>query len=329
MNVKKFLAVAMASTMVVGSTVTAFAADADGATGTGTNTGHLDTDVFTAVLPTDTAIQGFFDFTIDPENILKTADKYTDGTTAAGASFVNDDLVYFKQASGAEKAYASTSQAANVGAKNYVDVDVDVEATIGDAAEGKTIIPMVTSAEDLEAATTPSLFLQLKVGTKTAAISSSGASVTEKITGQPTNYDAVYDSSSKGYKLQEKADTTWANNTAAVQLVGKVKGGEVASTVVAPTVTLTWNVKKHVESNYISAGTISSASKSVTMTLPDGVTVSGVKLTLNGEDIAFTKGNQYTISGSTLTFAKYDNTWAGGTITVTYSDSKTDVLTCQ
>jgi hypothetical protein len=292
MNIKRFFAVIMATTMVFGSTVTVFAeGEANGATGTGTSTGHLNTDIFTAVLPTSASIADFFNFTVDPENILATADKYTDGTTAAGADFVNDDLVYFKQASGASKAYASTSQAANVGAKNYVDVDVTVEAAIGEAATGKTIIPLVATADELSAATTPSLLLQLKVGDQTGAITSDGVTVTKTVAGQPTNFDTKYDSTSKGYKLEEKTGVTWTNNTAAITLTGKVKGGTVESTVVAPEVTLTWTVAKHAATTSIS-GSYVTANLYYELVLPDGVTLDSIA------DVSNLKVNDITLSGT-------------------------------
>lgn len=327
MNTKRFLAVTMAVTMVAGSSLTAFAANAEGATGTGTNTGHLDTDIFTIVYPTDTEIEGFFDFTIDPENILASADKFTDGTTAAGEDFANEDLVYFKQAADAEKTYASSSQAAQVGAKNYTDVDVTAVASIGDADEGKTIIPMVSSAEELEAATTPSLFLQLKVGDATAAISAeSGATVVDTIDGQPDNFSPVYDGENDNYKLEEKEDTEWENNTAGVQLIGKVKGGTIDADVVAPTVTLTWEVTKHVDS-YVSATSVAAgADRALTLSLPEGVTVSGVTIAKTaGGNVNASQGTHYTISGTTLTLKSVSAAWAS--VTVKYSDGHTDVIT--
>jgi len=328
MNTKRFLAVTMAVTMVAGSSLTAFAADAEGATGTGTNTGHLDTDIFTIVYPTDTEIEGFFDFTIDPENILSSADKFTDGATAAGENFANEDLVYFKQAADAEKAYASSSQAAQVGAKNYTDVDVTAVASIGDADEGKTIIPMVSSAEELEAATTPSLFLQLKVGGATAAISAeSGATVVDTIDGQPDNFSPVYDTENDNYKLKEKEDTEWENNTAGVQLIGKVKGGTIDADVVAPTVTLTWEVTKHVDS-YVSSTTISGTNNSVTLTAPEGVTVSKVQCkAADGDSYADLPAARYTVTDGSITFVSATvNAFAGGTFKIVFSDNHEDVL---
>jgi hypothetical protein len=88
---KKLLALTLVGVMVLGSSITAFAED--GSTGTlagnGDSTGHLDTNVVTAILPTADAT--VFDFTVDPENILSKALKLKDGTAVTA----NEDLVYF------------------------------------------------------------------------------------------------------------------------------------------------------------------------------------------------------------------------------------------
>lgn len=323
MSIKRFFAVAMATTMVFGSTMTVFGDPVSEVTGTGTNTGHLDTDVFTAALPTSVA-DGLFNFTIDPENILKTADKYTDGSTTAGADFVNEDLVYFKQASGSP-AYASSSQKVPVGAKNYVDVDVSVEATVADAASGKTLIPMVSTAEELSEASSPALLLQLKVGDETGVITADGGSVTKKIAGQTANFGTKRQDDGS-YKLVENEGVTWQNNTADVQLVGKVKGGTVDADVVAPTVTLTWTVAKHVDA-YVSASTVSAGSDAaITLALPQGVTMTGVTITKSDNStVAAKSGTHYTLNGTTLTIKSVSSAWKN--VIVAFDDGHTDTIT--
>lgn len=243
---KKVVAVTMAAAMVLGSNVVVFADDATGADGDGVNTGHLNTNVVEAVLPTTTAVADVFDFTIDPEDILSKADKFTDGTTAAGASFANEDLVYFKQKTGATKAYDSTSQAVSIQAKNYVAADVSVSVTVAEAADGKTTIPLVEDEDALDDATEPSLLLTLKVGTKTAAITEDGATVADTIAAQNAKFD-VKRQSDGSYKVEPKTDSgiEWSGKD--VQLSGKVKGGDVDSTIAAPNVSLTWTVAAHVD----------------------------------------------------------------------------------
>lgn len=270
---KRLLALTLVGAMVLGSSITAFAEDATSATGTGVNTGHLNTEIVTAVLPTSESVATIFNFTIDPEDILASADKFTDGTTAAGAAFKNADLVYFKQANGAEKTYASSSQTVKVSAQNYIDADVSVAATIAAPAEGKTIIPMAESAEAFAEATEATLLLQLKVGDSTGVITKDGATVTDTIDAQPTKFDTTYDGAGKPYKLVAKDNQTWDGKD--VQLIGKVKKGTVTDAIVAPNVTLTWTVAKHNDAPTASATSITPTSD-VTFTIPSGVTITSV-----------------------------------------------------
>ena len=272
---KRLLALALVGAMVCGSSITALAEDINGATGAGATTGHLDTDVVQEVLPTS-SVDGKFAFTIDPENILASADFFTDGTTAVGSTFKNDDLVYFPQATSG--AYASSSQAVNIAAKNYIAADVSVNAKLGAAPTGKTLIPMAASEEERAAATEATLLLTVKVGTKTGAIvpGENGVTVTDTIAAQNAKFDTKWDADASEYKVVPKSDATFTGLD--VQLIGKMKGGTVASTVVAPTVTLTWTVAKHNDAPTASATSIAD-NGSVDITLPTGITISEIQKT--------------------------------------------------
>jgi hypothetical protein len=324
---KKVLAIVLVGAMVMGSSFTALASEtgASSATGTGTNTGHLDTEIVEAVLPTSESVASIFNFTIDPEDILASADKYTDGTTAAGAEFKNADLVYFKQANGATKTYASTSQAVSVKAQNYIDADVKVTATIAEPAEGKTIIPMAASDEEFTAATGATLILKLTVGEEEGVISSTGGVVTDKIDAQPGKFATKYYST--GYKLEAKDGQTWDGLN--VQLSGKVKKGDVTADIVAPNVTLTWSVTKHVDS-YVDKSTVTESANAVTVTLPTDVTLSKIELFKAAAPttaVTMVAGSHYQVSGNTYTFtASMVKAWAGGKFVFTYSDGHTDTV---
>ncbi len=320
---KKMMALTMAGVMVLGSTMTVMGEDASSATGAGTNTGHLDTDVVVAVLPTSDSVANIFDFTIDPEDILAKADTFTDGSTTAGASFANDDLVYFKQL---DSTYASTSQAVKIAAKNYVAADISVEVEVAAAAEGKTTIPLVADETALNAATSPALLLNLTVGTKTGAITSDGVKVTDKLAAQDSNFE-IKRQSDGSYKVEPKsAVNDWSGLD--VQLSGKVKGGTVDSTIAAPNLTLTWTVAKHVDA-YVSSTTLSVGGESVTLSLPDEVTISSVILNKgDGSTVTLAAGNTYTLSGTTLAIKEaIVSSYSGATITITYSDNHVDTLT--
>ena len=70
------------------------------------------------------------------------------------------------------------------------------------------------------------------------------------------------------------------------------------------------------------------ANKVLNISMPDGVTVSKVELTLNdGSPITLANGNQYRISETSFIFGSYSSSWVGGAIT--YSDNHTDTITCQ
>lgn len=330
---KKVVAVTMAAAMVLGSNVVVFADDATGADGDGVNTGHLNTNVVEAVLPTTTAVADVFDFTIDPEDILSKADKFTDGTTAAGASFANEDLVYFKQKTGATKAYDSTSQAVSIQAKNYVAADVSVSVTVAEAADGKTTIPLVEDEDALDDATEPSLLLTLKVGTKTAAITEDGATVADTIAAQNAKFD-VKRQSDGSYKVEPKTDSgiEWSGKD--VQLSGKVKGGDVDSTIAAPNVSLTWTVAAHVDS-YLSGTTLTASNRSLTMSLPEGVSIASVVLTHADGSAPITLTDQYTATSTAFSIPADNITaWLGlspayNKVVVNFSDETSETITLQ
>jgi len=322
---KRILALGMAAVMTLGSTMTALASENSGSeTGLGTNTGHLDTDVVVAILPTNTA--NLFNFTVDPENILAKADKFTDGTTAAGADFANTDLVYFKQAAGADKAFASSSQAVKVAAKNYVDADVSVEVTANDA---ETNIPLVDSAEALAASETPALLLTVKVGSKTGVLTSSGVTVTDTIAAQDNNFD-VKRQDNGSYKVVPKdavANEDWAGVN--VQLSGKVKGGTVAAGVTAPTLELTWTVAKHVDVPVATPSSMSTSAKQATISnLGEGVTLRQAQIIkVDGSSTALTASTHYTFSNNVFAIASGKETLLDNTkytkIVLTFSDDST------
>lgn len=305
----KVLAVVLAGTMVVGASVTAFADDINSATGAGESTGHLDTSVVTAVLPT-ASVDSTFTFTVDPENILDAAGAIKGGSTAVTA---NEDLVYFLNA-GDTPSYSSTSDAVAIGAKNYVAADVSVKAEVGDPASGKTIIPLLDAAPEAGATVAePSLLLTLKVGTKSGAITADGVTVTDQIAAQNAKFDVVWDSSANKYKLSPKTkdasenDIVWSSVN--VQMTGKVYGGGTTTdTVVAPTVTLTWSVAAHVDNAAPSIATTTynlAAGTAVVVTTNLGVGASAATSITGVEkpDGGALASSNYTVNGNVITFS--------------------------
>ena len=305
----KALAVVLAGTMVIGASVTAFADDINGATGAGESTGHLDTTVCTAVLPTS-SVDGTFAFTVDPENILAKAGKIK-GTTAVTS---NTDKVYFANSGGG---YSSTSDAVPLGAKNYADAQVSVKATaaLASADSDKTMMPLATSAEDLAAATVPTLLLTLKIAagssdttpaTGIVVAGTDGVTVKKDIAGQPDNFDVAY--ASGKYTLEPKSSvTSWSSVD--VTLSGKVGGTyeSVAENVAAPAVTLTWTVAAKptdaapsiATTTYnLAAGTAVAVTTNFGSGASAATSITGVKK----PDGDLLSASSYTISSNTITF---------------------------
>lgn len=97
MKKKKVMALILAAAMMAGSSMAAFAADANSAESEGTSFEHVNKDVIDVTLPTDTAVATVFDYYVDPEGAIKSAGTLLDGTAITG----NDDGVYFVNAGSA------------------------------------------------------------------------------------------------------------------------------------------------------------------------------------------------------------------------------------
>lgn len=306
--------------------MTVLAADANGATGTGESIGHVDKEVTTVTLPTDTGVANVFNYYVDPERVIDLAGSLKDGTSVTK----NADGVYFVNKGDSGNSYSSSSDAVEFEGKNSVDVDVSVAATV---TAGAKDITLVADDAALAAATTPALLMNLKVGSETKAITSDGTTAKAKLAGKAENFEVKVDSGAYKYAAKDGA-TGWEKTT--VQLSGKTNQKDVPSDMTAPTIALTWTIAKHVDS-YVSASTVSASSNSVTLSLPSGVTLSKIELTHeNGTGaIALTNGNQYTLSDTTCTFSAKDiPAWlnlnpAYSKLVLTFSDNKTETISIQ
>ena len=149
MNLKKIVAFTVAATMVLGSSVTAFANDitantttASEATGTGTSA-YVDTNVMKVTLPT---LSGAFDYKVDPEGIVSQIKKYD----AAEVTSVTDTTgVIFKNKDG-ETTYkvTNTSDAFTITNKSAVPVEVGVEYKLTAAESNALAITALSSTSD-------------------------------------------------------------------------------------------------------------------------------------------------------------------------------------
>lgn len=314
MNLKRTTAVALAATMVLGSAVTAFAAD--GAEGQGTSFDHVNKEITSVTLPLDDAVATVFNFYLDPEGLIKDAAKLTDGTAVTG----NDDGVYFLNDGGT---YSSASDEVEFEGANSVDVDVSVAATV-EAAE--TSIALVETEEELAAATTPALLMKLTAGEDEAAIGDDGASAKATIAGKADNFEVVVKDDKYAYEAKEDA-TGW--NKTSVKLSGKtnnvdVPDGEGAMT--APKIVLTWTVAKHSDAPAATPSSMSTTAKSAAISnVADGVTLSSVQvIKTDGSAVNLTVSTQYTYSSNTFSIVNGKEVLLDSTkytkFVLTYSD---------
>ena len=317
------------------------------------------TSGLTVTIPTTTAANLTYKTIVDDGTDGVTTDGWYEGTDTATVVTVNitDDgngsvptlasgdsiVVEPYQAANpgtATTSYSSSSDAVSFEGKNSVAVDVSVAATVTASAGGKDIA-LVADADALAAAKTPALLMKLKVGTDEKIITSAGTTATATIAGVPANFAVTTENNKFVYKIRTNTDPDnggkalddW--NATTVQLIGKTNTANVpegAAALTAPQIVLTWTVAKSENATtqaYVSATTVSAASKSLNLTMPTDVTVSKVELVLGGNTTTLASGNHYTVSGTTLNIAKYAAGWAGGTIKVTYSDNHVDTLTCE
>lgn len=346
-NFVKLTAMATAAVMAA-SPAMVFAANtesADGDTsagstinGSGELEDYISKDVFKVVLPTNTDAN----FTLDPQGLLQVADSSA-YTLGAGA-------VYFanKQDDGSTT-YSNTSDPIEVINKSSYDIDVDFSVKVT-LPEGVT---MVESAADLANATTPSVYLAMKETDDTDATAlklGDNKAEVKAVNGVPEDTTNTTKENATGYlitatgtagnytykyELGDKFDMDTAPR-ASYTLTGEcdtiadwsaLKDKDVTTEII-------WSAKKHTDS-YLSGKTMSAVNNSVTLSLPDEVTLSQVKITHDDGtgDIVLT--NQYTLNGATFSIPGTNiETWLGlapafNKLVLTFSDGKTETITFQ
>lgn len=245
---KKLMTAILVTTMVMGSTLTAFAADAGGDTtsksggtsGSGTSEGHVDKEVESMILPTVPADNATspFKYTMDPERLIQetSGGKYEEGTTFPEKD--GDTGVYFLTG---DKTYANTSKTLQAINNGSCDVTLTVKAKATQVS-ADTDIKLATTATPA-ATGTPDLYLGLAVGKDTPTVlSGTDQTITKTIAGSPTNFEITLDENNK-YAYKEKADaTTW--KAIDISLTGAVSKLPIADNTTAPTVDVTWSYAK-------------------------------------------------------------------------------------
>jgi hypothetical protein len=349
-KIAKRLAVGtMCATMVLGSTMGVFAEDVDTTTlpegsqemvnGTGTLEGYVTLDVTKLVLPT-TAVTS--EFTLDPQGLLHVGNS-SQFNTDSGA-------VYFENTG---NTFSDTSDAITIKNKSSYAIDVTVAVSLQNS-EGSALSQIkLVDKDSLATATDPSLYFGIiKNDSDTVAITTDGQTITASAKevplvnndGATAGYQLVatqtdpnngLSASKNGYYYYYDLTSGYApgtDQTITFKMTGATNDVEgwkdVTESVAAK---LTYTVKKHVDSYFGDVTSVSASNNVVTATLPEGVTIKTVVITkVDGSQVDWTANGNATVSGAKITFVTGAITPnVGGTLTVTYSDGHTDVLTIQ
>lgn len=244
-KMKKGFAVAITATMVLGSSLTAFAGDVT-TTGTGTSTGtgstegHLDKEKLNVVLPTIPSGATPFNYTMDPERLIQETNgaKYEDFTFPDKD---DDTGVYFLTG---EKKYENESNVYNVINKSSCNVTIDVDVQATASAGGKDIT--LATAKPADSATSAELYLALTAGGETKPVSTTKATITKTIAGNEDNFETVY--KDNAYAYEEKATLAGPWKAMEISMSGEVNKKAIAADTTAPEVTVTWTWKKAADS---------------------------------------------------------------------------------
>ena len=233
---KKIAAIAMAATMLAGSSLTVFASSEGTDSGTGSYEGFVDeTSAFTVDVPTNAA--NVFNFFVDPNDLLKET-----GYARLGASesdFESGASLFFTKASGTPK-YTKDSDSVTLENQSSYTVDVEVSATVT-GAKGITLSADALTGEE----TDPTLYLAIVHPTDstpdTQAITAAGGKLTGEIEGVADNFEIKYQGGKYQYVAKTAGTSPWKNYT--FNLTGACGGTWTdAQAEAAPVVELTWKI---------------------------------------------------------------------------------------
>lgn len=334
-NYKKYLAAALAATMVVGSSVVAHAADyvsssdvtitdsnaADGTIGgNGQMAGSVNEDVFSVVVPgCMTGAEAFngFDFVLDPEMLISKTDavKYISDSNAGVTGFDENKTLYFlHKRSGT---IGDTSDFVKVTNKSSIDVDISLKPAI----TGITAIKLSDTATFADDST--SMYMAVTDGSTPTAIKADGTTEVKKtIAGNINAYKTVVNASGD-YDFALKEDVDPADfDTYEFALTGACNDkADWSSIAENPNVQITWSIKP-------SPDPVAPSITSKTYTYVPGTDVAitvalgeGSKAATGIESVSFVNGNDRTV----VLTADTDYTFAGTTLTI--KDAKLATVT--
>ena len=351
-SIKRFMTVALAATMVMGSAVTAFAEDTPGVSeGTGTyEGGEMQYPTLSVTLPTIPA--GTYDYIADPNGLIA-------ATSAAhydGAQFTGTTGIFFKTTDGDATAdpivkptYTEKSKALSITNQNAQDIDVTIKLEQKTAGSEGVAYSDAATFETTDKDT--KIYLAVTDGAASdpqvsALSASTAATLTTKVEGVSANYEPSWtQANGYGYVLKESGLTDW--NSCSYNLTGALnKNATWANGVTFPEIKVTWSYAEHQDQ---AAPSIASASKTNTLTADTPLVIdinpgagdyaaTGVKAVVNGEDVTI-GGARYTYANNKITFDStfvnnHMNTIGSGnsmTMTVTFTcadeTDRTDTFT--
>lgn len=249
MKIKKLLALGMAATMMVSSSLVAFAEEATqagGTTGAGKVEGVVDTEVFSVVLPTVLEDGSTLAFVLDPQGLIHK----TSGAAYESSTFEDGATLFFKNASGSTT-YSSTSDVLKVTNKSSVKADVTVTAKIT-GNEGIALSSDKNFADDTSASMYMAV-VEVANPSPAAITDADGVKLTATMDAAPADaFEYTYNSDTKKYSYGLKAEDQLASITFEkyeFKLTGasNAKGDWTGLDAVTPSVEVTWNVTKHVD----------------------------------------------------------------------------------
>jgi hypothetical protein len=248
-----------------------------------------------------------------------------------------DTYVYFPTA---DSKFANKSQAVEITNENAQDLDVSVKVELAEEYTGN--IGFATTGTWTADQKDKEIYLAVaETGADTGddanvvPVGTTATTFTMKIAGVPTNFEVkrtVGDDGKATYAYQQIASpAAWNKKSFFVTGAINTNATWTDADEATPSIKLTWSAAEH-KDGYVSATTVSAASNEVTLSLPAGVTLTKIELLKSGATtpVQMKAGTHYAVSGTTYTFiADMLTAWTGATLTFTYSDGKTDVVTVQ
>lgn len=343
---KKVMVGAVAASMVMSSSLVAFASDASTTpAGTGTSGGSgeiegvVDTSVYNAVLPT--ASTTAYDYIVDPQGLIRK----TNAAKYEGKEF-GEGTVFFENVDGDTSSYSNTSDAATIVNKSSKNLSVTVTATAtpDSAAGAAALATSKTFAADNTALEVYLGITDSVEGSTEKALTAAGAEMKAVLGAAPEGaYEYKYDSTTQKYSYALKSDVsafTFADYSFQINGAANANGTWKADTAV-PAVSVKWDVDvtddaATVETPVVPTitlnGTYSRANTENTFDMAglDTATVSKVEaLDSSGNVFAEITSSVYTVSGSSLKINGTTAPWGAGAVgadrgvKVTLSNGKT------